>query len=118
MKKEKDVSKRILISFDWFIKKLLRHKSNYVILEGFLSELLKKDIFIQEILESETNKEESNDKSSKVDILCKYTDDELIIIELQFFGDIDYFQRILFTASKTITNYLAEGAKYELVKKI
>ena len=118
MKKEKDVSKRILIGFDWFIKKLLRHKSNYVILEGFLSELLKKDITIQEILESETNKEESDDKSSKVDILCKYTDDELIIIELQFFGDIDYFQRILFTAYKTITNYLAEGAKYELVKKI
>ena len=32
------------ISFDWAIKRLLRQKANYEILEGFLSELLKEDI--------------------------------------------------------------------------
>ena len=33
-----------LIRFDWFIKKMLRDKSDYKVLEGFLTALLKKDI--------------------------------------------------------------------------
>jgi hypothetical protein len=41
------------IRFDWAIKKLLRSKANFGILEGFLSELLHEDIKIMEILESE-----------------------------------------------------------------
>ena len=39
---------RRLISLDWAIKKLLRSKANFGILEGFLSELLFKDIKILE----------------------------------------------------------------------
>jgi len=35
---------RKLNSFDWALKRLLRSKANYEILEGFLSELLKDDI--------------------------------------------------------------------------
>jgi len=47
---------RTLISFDWAMKKLLRSKANFDILEGFLSELLKENLTILEILESESNK--------------------------------------------------------------
>jgi hypothetical protein len=47
---------RKLITFDWAMKRLLRSKANFEILEGFLSELLGEDIFILEILESESNK--------------------------------------------------------------
>ncbi len=43
------------IRFDWAIKRLLRQKSNFGILEGFLSELLNQDIKILEIIESESN---------------------------------------------------------------
>ena len=43
---------RKLISFDWAIKRILRSKANFEILEGFLSELLKEDITILEVLES------------------------------------------------------------------
>jgi len=39
-----------LVRFDWAVKKLLRSKANFGILEGFLSELLKKDIKIDSIL--------------------------------------------------------------------
>ncbi len=35
---------RKLISFDWAIKRILRSKVNFEILEGFLSELLFEDI--------------------------------------------------------------------------
>jgi predicted transposase/invertase (TIGR01784 family) len=48
-----------LIRFDWAIKKLLRNKANFVVLEGFLSELLFEDIKIKEILESEGNQDKS-----------------------------------------------------------
>ncbi|XOF35476.1 MAG: hypothetical protein ACL93V_08070 [Candidatus Electrothrix sp. YB6] len=41
---------RKLVSFDWAMKKLLRSKANFDILEGFLSELLKDDIHILGIL--------------------------------------------------------------------
>ena len=37
------------------MKRLLRSKANFEILEGFLSELLGEDILILEILESESN---------------------------------------------------------------
>ena len=36
-----------LVRFDWAMKKLLRNKANFEILEGFLSELLLKDVTIQ-----------------------------------------------------------------------
>ena len=57
---------RKLVSFDWAMKKLLRSKANFDILEGFLSELLKEDIKIIEILESEGNKETFDDKYNRV----------------------------------------------------
>ncbi len=31
-----------LVRFDWAMKRLLRHKSNFVVLEGFLSSLFEK----------------------------------------------------------------------------
>ena len=54
-----------LLRFDWAIKKLLRSKANFGILEGFLSELLKQDIKILEVIESESNREYKEDKSNK-----------------------------------------------------
>lgn len=59
---------RKLISFDWAIKKILRSKANFGILEGFLSELLFTNITILEVLESESNQNRENDKYNRVDI--------------------------------------------------
>ena len=47
--------KKSLIRFDWAMKKLLRDKANFDVLEGFLSELLSEDIEIKKILGSRTN---------------------------------------------------------------
>ena len=41
---------RKLVSFDWAVKRLLRSKVNFAVLEGFLSELLKDNIEIQDCL--------------------------------------------------------------------
>ncbi len=69
--------KKSLIRFDWAMKKLLRDKANFDVLEGFLSELLSEDIVIKKILESEGNKEEENDKHNRVDIFVEDTKGEL-----------------------------------------
>ena len=111
--------KRIpLVRFDWAMKKMLRQKANHDILEGFLSELLKEDIKITKILESEGNQEHETDKYNRVDIFVENTKGELVIIEVQNTQEYDYFHRILYGASKAITENIGEGEKYAQVKKI
>lgn len=107
-----------LIHFDWAIKKLLRHKANFVILEGFLSELLKFDVEIETILESEGNQEYKDDKFNRVDILIKNRKGELMLVEIQNNSDNDYFHRMLYGVSKLITEYINLGEPYRMVKKI
>ena len=110
--------KRRLISFDWAMKKLLRSKANFEILEGFLSELLKNDIHIFEILESESNKEDNRDKYNRVDLKVKNEKGEIIIIEVQYEREFDYLQRILFGTSKVITEHLYESDPYSEIVKV
>ena len=52
-------------------------------LEGFLSELLFDDIRIKNIIESEANQEDEDNKYNRVDILTENSKNELIIIEIQ-----------------------------------
>ncbi len=107
-----------LIRFDWAIKKLLRNKANFVVLEGFLSELLFEDIQIMRILESESNQDTEFDKYNRVDILTENARGELIIIEIQNTYEIDYFQRIIYGTSKTIVEHIGLGQEFIDVKKV
>ena len=107
-----------LIRFDWAVKKLLRNKANFVVLEGFLSELLFDDIKIQKILESESNQETDEDKYNRVDILTQNSKNELIIVEIQNTYEIDYFQRMAYGASKALTENLSIGQPYSDIKKV
>jgi len=116
-KKNKGMSKK-LIRFDWAMKKLLRHKANFGILEGLLSELLRFDVKIESILESESNKQDEYDKYNRVDILVKSQNDELLLVEVQNDSEFDYFQRMLFGVSKLVTEYIKEGEPYGTIKKI
>ena len=107
-----------LVRFDWAMKKMLRHKANFDILEGFLTELLESEIRIKQILESEGNKETENDKFNRVDILVENDKGELIIIEVQSTQEYDYFHRMLYGASKAIVEHIKETQAYANVKKI
>lgn len=107
-----------LIRFDWAMKKMLRHKANFGILEGFLSELLRFDVAIESILESEGNKQDEYDKYNRVDILVKSQNDELMLVEVQNDSEVDYFQRMLYGVSKLVTEYIKEGEPYGTIKKI
>ena len=107
-----------LIRFDWAIKRLLRNKANFVVLEGFLSELLFDTIRIESILESESNQEIEEDKFNRVDILTQNSKNELIIIEIQSTYEIDYFHRMAYGVSKSISENLKLGQRYSQIKKV
>jgi len=107
-----------LVRFDWAAKKMLRDKKNFGILEGFLSELLKDDIHIEGLLESEGNQEEETDKFNRVDLYAENSKGEHIIIEIQNSRELDYLMRMLFGTSKAVADNLKIGAKYREVKKI
>jgi len=107
-----------LIRFDWAVKRLLRNKSNFGILEGFLSELIGEDIKIENILESESNQETKYEKFNKVDLLVKNSKGELIIIEVQNTYEHDYLLRILFGTSKLLVENMNVGMEYSEIKKI
>ncbi|NER24495.1 MAG: Rpn family recombination-promoting nuclease/putative transposase [Symploca sp. SIO1C2] len=104
--------------FDWAIKKILRNKANYVVLEGFLSELLNQDLKIKTLLESESNQQTEEDKANRVDILAETQNSELILIEVQNNSQLDYFHRMLYGVSQLVTEYLEQGQEYGKIRKI
>lgn len=100
------------------MKRLLRDKANYVVLEGFLASLLGKRFKIHRFLESEGNQEDEEDKYNRVDILAESEDGELCIIEVQNSRELSYFHRMLYGVSKAITEYIGLGKPYEEVRKV
>ena len=107
-----------LIQFDWFIKKMFRHKSDYCVLEGFLTALLKRNVVILKILESESNQASEKQKYNRVDILVELDGEEKVIIEMQNERESDYLERVLFGTSKIITDYFEVGMDYEKIAKV
>lgn len=103
MKKEK------YIRFDWAMKRLLRNKANYGVLEGFLTTLLGHQIKIRSLLESESN---------RVDMLAENENGDLFLVEIQNNNETAYFQRMLFGTSKLVTEYINRGDNYDKVRKI
>lgn len=106
------------IRFDWAMKRLLRNKANFGVLEGFLTTLLKEKITIQKLLESESNQEDEFDKYNRVDMLAENSHGELFLIEVQNNSEYAYFQRMLFGASKLVTEYINRGEDYDNVRKV
>ena len=109
---------RTLVSFDWALKSILRQKDNFDILEGFLTDLLGYSITIEDLLESESNKDSERDKFNRVDLKAKDDKGKEIIIEVQYNSEIDYLKRIYFGTSKSLVDSMRESYRYGQVKKI
>ena len=71
------------IRFDWAVKRMLRDKANFAVLEGLITVLTGEDVKIEELLESEGNQDSSNDKFNRVDIKAKNSKGDIIIVEVQ-----------------------------------
>lgn len=106
------------IRFDWAMKRMLRQKANFAVLEGLLTTLLGEKVTIRRLLESESNKDDEEDKSNRVDMLAEMGDGSLVLIEVQNNTEYAYFQRMLFGTSKLVTEYVKSGQGYENVRKV
>ena len=106
------------VRFDWAMKRLLRDKANYAVLEGLLTTLLNEKITICKLLESESNQEEEYDKYNRVDILAEDSNGRLLLFEIQNNTEFAYFQRMLFGVSKLVTEYIRRGQGYENIRKV
>ena len=107
------------IRFDWAIKRMLRDKANFDVLEGMISVFTgEKDVKILELLESESNQDAYDDKFNRVDIKAKNAKGEIIIVEVQLSREIHYLERMLYGAAKAITEQLNLGETYYNIKKV
>jgi predicted transposase/invertase (TIGR01784 family) len=108
-----------LIRFDWAMKTLLRDKANFDVLEGFLSALFEDDnIKILNILESETNAEDENDKFNRVDLLVQDSQNRKIYIEIQNTRETDYLESLLYATSKIIVENQDLGENFKDISKV
>ncbi len=114
----KNENNKKYIRFDWAMKRMLRDKANFAVLEGFLTTLLGHPIKIQKLLESESNQDDADDKQNRVDLLAEDEAGQLYLIEVQNETEVAYFQRMLFGASKLVTEYINRGDNYDRVRKV
>lgn len=106
------------IRFDWAVKRMLRNKANFAVLEGLITVLTGENVTIDEILESEGNQENASDKFNRVDVKAKNSRGEIIIVEVQLTRQLYYLQRMLYGVSKAITEHIEIGKMYDKVKKV
>ena len=106
------------IRFDWAVKRMLRDKANFAVLEGLITVMTGEQVKIVEILESEGNQESAADKFNRVDIKAKNDKGDIIIVEVQLTRQLYYLQRMLYGVSKAITEHIEIGNKYDKVKKV
>ncbi|NJL74981.1 MAG: Rpn family recombination-promoting nuclease/putative transposase [Saprospiraceae bacterium] len=108
-----------LIRFDWAMKTLLRDKSNFDVLEGFLGALLEDDnMQILSILESETNQKDENDKFIRVDLLLQDSQNRKIYIEILNTSEWNYLASLLYPPSKIILEKQALENDFSDISKI
>ena len=90
--------KDLYVRFDWAIKRLLRQKANFGVLEGF--------------------QEGPDEKYNRVDIKALDSKGEIVIIEVQNTRELNFMERLLFGTSKAVTEHIDKGQKYSNVKKV
>ena len=106
------------IRFDWAAKRMLRDKANFGVFEGLITVLLNEPVHIIEILESESNQNDADDKFNRVDIKARDSKDEIILVEIQQARELYYLERVLYGVAKTITEHISFGDKYDKVRKV
>ncbi|MCI5124137.1 MAG: hypothetical protein D3925_06575 [Candidatus Electrothrix sp. AR5] len=93
--------KRKLVCFGWALNNLLHKKEHFEILEGFLSELLKEDIHILNVLDSDDNGEIRR-FFNHLNLCMKNEQGETIIIRVHCDTQYDYLHKIFRAGSGRI----------------
>lgn len=106
------------IRFDWAVKRLLRNKANFDVLEGLLTVLLGRQIHVIDILESESNQQNYYDRFNRVDIEVRDSNGEMIVVEVLVTRELHFREHLLYGPVKPITECINWGELYSKVKKV
>jgi predicted transposase/invertase (TIGR01784 family) len=111
-----------LISFDYAMKYILRDKSDFSIIEGFLSALLAtanyKPVKITALLETESNKDEARGKRIVADMVVKDTDGIQYIIEIERNEKYGFMHKACFSSSRIVVDSVGQGQDYTNIVKV
>lgn len=116
------MSSKPLVSFDYAIKYLLKSKSDYDIIEGFISSILHTQKYapvkIKALLDSESNKEESGLKRSIADLIVEDANGRKYIVEIDRSFSSVFLHKAAFNTSRLIVDTLEDSYDYSNIKKI
>ena len=116
------MSNKPLISFDYAIKYLLKNKTDYDIVEGFISALLNscgyKSIKIKSLLESESSRENNLLKRSVADLIVEDEDGNNYIVEIDRSTTDLFLNKAVFNTSRLIVDSINSEQDYSNIKKV
>jgi hypothetical protein len=90
------------------LRHLLRNKANFVILEGFIGELLRQDVTALNILESESDNiryaynYDTVDRANRIDVIVEDANGEPILVRIRTEVEYDYLYRMTYDVCSTI----------------
>ena len=101
------------IRFDWAIKRLLRQKANFGVLEGFLTVFSwREDYHRGAAGEARVINCHEDDKFNRVYAKALNDKGEIIIVKIQNIRKLYYLEQVLYGVAKTITEYISLGEDY------
>ena len=107
---------------DLFARYLLGKNGNEDLLTDLVNSTLREFNFEEvkdlEIIDPFNLSENIELKESIIDIKAKTKNNEVVIIEFQLCGNIDFLKRIFYYISKNVVNEVKEGENYNNVQKI
>lgn len=110
------MQKNSYIRFDWAIKRLLRDKANFSVLEGLLTVLLCEEIRIKEIIKDEKAYCVWDDaQTDRIDIKAKDKKGDDIVIRIQNMRKLYYLERLRFGTPAFAKHIYQEVNKVYLV---
>lgn len=110
------MQKNSYIRFDWAIKRLLRDKANFSVLEGLLTVLLCEEIRIEEIIKDEKAYCVWDDaQTDRIDIKAKDKKGDDIVIRIQNMRKLYYLERLRFGTPAFAKHIYQEVNKVYLV---
>lgn len=116
------MSEKPLVSFDYAIKYLLKSKSDYDIIEGFISALLKSEgygpVKITALLDAESTKEERALKHSIADVVVEDAAGRKYIVEVERAATASFIHKACFNSCRLIVDSISSGEDYATIKKV
>ena len=106
------------IRFDWAVKRMLRDKANFAVLEGLITVLTGEVVKIEELFEGVGSRDLADDKFNRVDIKAKNVKGEIILVEMRITRELYYRQRIVLGVPKALTEHNEFDLMYENAKKV